>query len=263
MRKLILSTLWIPMLTLSSCLKSDLAQDFSDYDPIVKMDSVSYPGDGSAGFFGHIERVGASDIEVLGFYQGMELGVNELSNQILLEPTNGNFEVWVEDLVPDSTYTVGCFAANSFGSSKSEIITKVPLPEPIIAPCTITEGTLTFMGSTAPTNSEYASFDNDIYEMEASSSYLGSSLTMIIRFNAKPVNGKYIIDSFGYSNGTKKSVSMRVLFGGTYYSFKDNDNIYIEQLSGGPNNYRVTICNSTFQFTQSTAVTCKTHFITH
>jgi hypothetical protein len=51
MKKLILSTLWIPMLTFSSCLKSDLTQDFSDYDPIVKMDSVSYSGDGFCWIF--------------------------------------------------------------------------------------------------------------------------------------------------------------------------------------------------------------------
>jgi|LauGreDrversion4_1035100.scaffolds.fasta_scaffold00334_17 hypothetical protein len=248
--------------TQTSCLKQDLTKDFSDYDPIVKMDSVSYPGDGTAGFYGHIERIGSADIEALGFYYGNEAFVNELSNQILVQPTNKNFVTWVDDLIPDSTYTVGCFAANRYGSSTSIISTKVPFPEPITAPCTIAEGTLNFFGSNSSTRSEYANFRNSGYEIEATSTTNSGLIQLAIMFVDKPVNGKYTINSFQYNQNNKKAILMKVLFGGQYYFFKDGDVVYIEQLKTGLNHYRVTFCNSSFTFGSSTTIVCKAHFVT-
>jgi hypothetical protein len=98
--------------------------------------------------------------------------------------------------------------------------------------------------------------------MEATSTTTSGLVNLIIMFVDKPVNGKYTINSFQYEQKNKKAISMKVLFGGQYYFFKDGDVVYIEQLAGGADNYRVTFCNSSFTFGSSTTIICKAHFVT-
>ncbi len=263
MKKLSFYTLILLNLLLNtSCLKQDLTDDFSGYDPIVQMDSVSYPGDGTAGFYGHIVRKGTTDIEALGFFYSKDDYVDELSNQILVNPTNGNFEAWVDGLTPDSIYTVGCFAANDYASSKSSIQTKVKFPEPVVAPCNLPSSTFFFNGDNTTTYSEFGSVQNDGYEIEMSSkTVMNGDITLTIMFNSKPLNGVYTINSFGYSNGNKKAVDMKILFGNQYYFFEDGDKIYVEQLSTSVDSYKVTFCNATFKFF-STSLVCRANFVT-
>jgi hypothetical protein len=261
MRKYYLALIAASITLLSACLKHDLTDDFSEADPLVKIDSVSYPGDGSAVVYGHIERTGGSDIEALGIYYGFaSQHVTELTNQILVSPTNGSFEVWIDGLVPDSTYKIGCFVANALSSTKYETTTKVPFPDPVAAPCNYPLDFCSIEGFDAPTFSEYAAFYNGDYVIEFTTTYLGDIVEFDINFGkSKPVNGKYVVSSIGFNNGTKKKIQARALFGGNFRYFKDGDEVYVEQLSSGTNDYEITICQGRFTF-MSSEVKCGARF---
>lgn len=244
------------------CRKQDLFSDFSDKAPEIAMDSIYTTGDGKIGLFAHVVKEGGSPIEIAGFYYGKDGYVNELSNQILVEPTNGKLEAWIEDVEPDSTYTFGCFAANEFTSCKSTIQATIPRPVPVTPPCNIPEGNIVFDGSINTTSYESARFSGSDYVIEADTRTISGNANLSFHFIKKPLSGVYTEDSYAFNNNSPKGMYMSIHFGFDRYGIKDGAKVYIEELEKNSNKYRVTFCSAFFT-AFSTPFELKGHFVTN
>lgn len=188
---------------------------FDEALPVVTMESVEMVGSDSVAITGNISSKGADNIEYYGFAFSENPSFTILTNQILFEGSStGSFRTVVH-VEHDKTYYFKAFAANGFGYKVSNVIGyKVPLPGPVVVPCTLTNNYFYDNGFSFPVSAygssvspSYGKYSVDVY---------GSSRDITMYFPYKPINGVYTT-TFDESNIGASQVHIKITSFYRYY----------------------------------------------
>ncbi|HTB07856.1 MAG TPA: hypothetical protein VK806_12960 [Bacteroidia bacterium] len=227
------------------------SKPYNEALPVVQFVSASAVGNDSIILIGNVTSSGADAVQYVGFAYAEQPSFDILSNQVLLNGTTGMFS-WKVKALPDSTYYIKCFAANSFGyAATGNFKYTVPVGSPQSAPC----------ASTIPANSVV---DNKItYSMSVNydntypqygtvgietSGFPSESVN--IYFNGAPANGIYSTASdptnFNFDSNPYDCV---IMINSSYFT-NSGGQVYVAVTS--PGHGTITFCSIPYVVSSAT-----------
>jgi len=250
-----------PLILLSGC-TIDLLKDFDNCIPSIEIVSIKSNNDTTI-VTGKIVKKGANDVQYTGFCYNKSGNPNVIENQILLNGTNGEFSTAIFGLEPDTFYYFKAFAANDCGYTASETFQySVPMPDPPIVPCTLTDNVIVPNGFSYNVSSVYTGAAYSIqgeYGINASC-YSSGGPTIKFDFHKAPLNGIYTTCNFSSFSNSEKNVYVSVKSGILDTPVNSGGKIYIEKINN--DTIFVSFCDLTYT-PYSSSLTLKGKFQTH
>lgn len=227
---------------LSSCKK----KKFDDALPVVTIESVEMVGLDNVVVTGNISSAGADDIEYCGFAFSKSPSFDILSNQVLIEGnTKGHFHATVH-ADHDSTYYFKAFAANGLGYKVSNVLRyTVPVPPPVVAPCTLTANYFHDNGFGFPVSAYGSSVSPTYGNYEVSIYSSAASESILLYFPYKPINGIYTTVSDGWSIGSGEVLVDILKF--NYYRVNSGGKVYVN-VDNATGVTTITICDVNYTY---------------
>lgn len=231
----------------------DLFDDFSGYQPIVKIESVKMSGTKTVSVVCKILDPGQSSIQFAGICMSQDSNPIMPNNQVLGTIISKNrYQSLYNDLIPKDTYYFRPFATNDYGYVYGDVVKFiVSSPEPPKIPCTLQLNNIFFLSTNynvlnVSAGPAYAT--KGVWGVYVKTPYPNVMGSMEMDFNSIPDNGEYYCEEESlFSHPDDVIVTFHT---GESYEVLRGSKVYVEKDDAGK--YKISFCSLRYKFTHDT-----------